>query len=154
MRNYADVFYCDGWQNTPLIPASPVYIVCVLFVTMALKFGFLAFCMMVHSFWLLNNAITMSEKTKKLQRMLIMLLLVQIAVPLCTLMIPWIYYWFVVTQRWIVNPIWNNLFLMIDGVHATASSIAIVLLTKPYKLYLKKKFYLLVYVLEALPLMK
>ncbi|CAJ0580570.1 unnamed protein product, partial [Mesorhabditis spiculigera] len=99
-----DVFYCDALQPTPIFGIAPIFLICIIVVQLSVEGVSLAGFYLSHSFYLLDRATTMSEKTRRLQKQLIVNLGIQVAVPLCTLLIPWCVYAYIVTVRWLVDP--------------------------------------------------
>ncbi|CAJ0580072.1 unnamed protein product, partial [Mesorhabditis spiculigera] len=140
LRAEADVFYCDALRAMPSVGIAPIYMICIMIVQLSLHCVILCLFFVCHSFYLLNRATAISERTRRMQKKIIRYLGIQVAVPLCTLVIPWCFYALIVVQRTIVSPSTNNFFLIVDGVHATMSSIAIIALTEPYRKYFIRKF--------------
>ncbi|CAJ0927898.1 unnamed protein product, partial [Mesorhabditis belari] len=80
----------------------------------------------------------MSEKTRSLQKRLFRTLCIQTAIPVASHTIPWAYYAIVIiwSPGYINQPL-NNFFFAIFEMHGTNGSIALLLLTEPYRRFIR-----------------
>ncbi|CAJ0561902.1 unnamed protein product, partial [Mesorhabditis spiculigera] len=85
---------------------------------------------------LLDGRVNISEKTRRLQKQLLNVLLWQIFVPFATLAGPWGYGAVVVYWQLTASPTTSHCIFYIDGLHGMLSSLEIILLTRPYRQYI------------------
>ncbi|CAJ0923602.1 unnamed protein product, partial [Mesorhabditis belari] len=81
-------------------------------------------------------ALHASEKTKRMQRKYFQSLCIQLSIPLISHSLPWFYYAAIIaTSQDFINQSLNNFFFSIMSSHGTVSSISLLTLTHPYRVF-------------------
>ncbi|CAJ0561924.1 unnamed protein product, partial [Mesorhabditis spiculigera] len=107
--------------------------VCIIVIAISLEVCVLALFYVVHSYYLLDGRVNMSEKTRRLQKQLLNAMVWQVFVPFATIAGPWGLGAVIVVKRIHTNPLVLQLFVYIDGVHGTLSSHGTLCVLQPAK---------------------
>ncbi|CAJ0572295.1 unnamed protein product, partial [Mesorhabditis spiculigera] len=131
-----DIFAVDSTPIHPIFGVSLELATALLIAAMVIEVIPVGAMCLAHSFWLLSGGTLFSPNTRRLQMKLMYGLLVQMAVPLVTIAIPWGFFAVVIILDWAVSPATLNFWFWLDAAHATISSITMALYTDPYRKYI------------------
>ncbi|CAJ0576934.1 unnamed protein product, partial [Mesorhabditis spiculigera] len=126
LRSVPGVWVADGSAPFPLLPVSLQTMFCLVIVGIGL---------VIHSYYLLDGHVKMSESRRLMHKKLLTALVWQVVVPFITLAAPWGAGAVIVYQQLEISQETANLLFYFMGCHGLMSPVQIVLLTRPYRLY-------------------
>ncbi|CAJ0576832.1 unnamed protein product, partial [Mesorhabditis spiculigera] len=137
LRLIPDIWVADVASVLPLLETDALSVLSITSLVVFMKVSILGTIVYVHAFFMLRQAAcTMSEKTRRLHRRLLILLIIQMGIPMLTLASPFVGLALVLHQNWPLPQVANHAVALVIGSHGWTSSMAIVLLTDSYRQYL------------------
>ncbi|CAJ0567675.1 unnamed protein product, partial [Mesorhabditis spiculigera] len=134
-----ELWVLDSTVEYPFSPVAAFFLVTTFMCTNFLTGGV---CLIAHSFHLLNSRCGhMSAATRKMQKQLIINMLLQLCIPFISLTFPWWIGGIIIGFDIEVPQAVPKLFFIINGCHAIISSLEIIYLTKPYREFILGLFW-------------